>query len=232
MHRIAAATINQTPLDWTNNQARILKLICEAKTANVDFLCFPELCISGYGCEDAFFAADTSQKSLLVLKEIINSCDNIIVLVGLPLPFQGLLYNAVAVIQNQKLLGFNLKKNLPREGVHYESRWFHPWKRNKKTLFKFEGQSIPIGDLTYRFGELGVGIEICEEAWGSRSGLNSDECHVVFCPSASHFALEKYQSRVTLVENASRALSSLYVYTNLVGLEAGRLLYDGGSIME
>ena len=53
--KTAAAVINQTPFDWSGNTTRLTRLINEAKTKGVSLLCLPELCISGYGCEDAFY---------------------------------------------------------------------------------------------------------------------------------------------------------------------------------
>ena len=52
--KIAAATLNQTPIHWKRNYENIAKSIKEAKSKNVNILCLPELCISGYGCQDLF----------------------------------------------------------------------------------------------------------------------------------------------------------------------------------
>jgi NAD+ synthase (glutamine-hydrolysing) len=54
---VAAAVVNQTPLDWDGNQARLVAAIRGARAAGVSVLCLPEMCISGYGCEDAFMGA-------------------------------------------------------------------------------------------------------------------------------------------------------------------------------
>ncbi|MCZ8134370.1 MAG: NAD+ synthetase, partial [Algoriphagus sp.] len=54
--KIAGATINQTPLDWTGNLDRIIQAINHAKTEKVELLCFPELSITGYGAEDLFLS--------------------------------------------------------------------------------------------------------------------------------------------------------------------------------
>ena len=49
--------------------------------------------------------------------------------------------------------------------------------------------------------------------------------------SASHFALGKYKTREVLVKDASRKMQVHYVYTNLLGCEAGSLIYDGGAMI-
>ncbi|WP_291782176.1 nitrilase-related carbon-nitrogen hydrolase, partial [Cecembia sp.] len=62
--QISCATVNQTPLDWTGNLSRILACIDEAKKNGADFLCLPELCITGYGSEDLFLSYWYPQKAI------------------------------------------------------------------------------------------------------------------------------------------------------------------------
>ena len=52
--RLGGCALNQTPLDWDGNRDRIVAAIAAARETGVAILCLPELCISGYGCEDAF----------------------------------------------------------------------------------------------------------------------------------------------------------------------------------
>ncbi|MEM8710499.1 MAG: NAD(+) synthase [Planctomycetota bacterium] len=73
-------------------------------------------------------------------------------------------------------------------------------------------------------------FEICEDAWvANRPGARLAQLAVdaILNPSASHFAFGKRGRRQRLVQDASRALHTVYVYSNLVGNEAGRALYDG-----
>jgi NAD+ synthase (glutamine-hydrolysing) len=69
--KVAAAVLNQTPLDWDGNQARILAAIRAARDQQVSILCLPELCISGYGCEDAFHSPGVQEMARRVLLEIL-----------------------------------------------------------------------------------------------------------------------------------------------------------------
>jgi NAD+ synthase (glutamine-hydrolysing) len=54
--KIAGAAVNQTPLDWKGNLERIIGAINEARSQQVEILCFPELAITGYGSEDLFLS--------------------------------------------------------------------------------------------------------------------------------------------------------------------------------
>ena len=228
--RVAGATLNQIPLDFAGNRDRIVKLLEDARRHGVELLCLPELCITGYGCEDAFFSLAVAQQAEATLSEILPHTHGQTVLLGLPHYFQGALYNAAVLVQDGHILGVNAKRVLPREGVHYEPRWFRPWPFGKVVTTTLCGEQVALGDLRYQLGTLGVAVEICEEAWDSvpASAAHADAVQVVLNPSASHFALGKYAKREHLVANSSRSLQVFYVYSNLLGLEAGRLIYDGG----
>ena len=62
--KVAAAVLNQTPLDWDGNRANIVAAIEAARRQGVSILCLPELCITGYGCEDAFHSPGVQQTAL------------------------------------------------------------------------------------------------------------------------------------------------------------------------
>ncbi|MEZ4742039.1 MAG: NAD(+) synthase [Bdellovibrionota bacterium] len=72
-----------------------------------------------------------------------------------------------------------------------------------------------------------------EEAWASvpAASAYASKVDIVLNPSASHFALGKYRYRWQLVANSSRAMNAYYLYSNSVGLESGRLIYDGGVLL-
>ncbi|HEX7700959.1 MAG TPA: NAD(+) synthase, partial [Kofleriaceae bacterium] len=50
-------------------------------------------------------------------------------------------------------------------------------------------------------------------------------------PSASHFAFDKFAVRQRFVIEGSRAFGTAYLYANLMGNEAGRIIYDGGGLI-
>ncbi len=226
---VAGASLNQTPLDWEGNRQNILRAITAARKAGAQALCLPELCISGYGCEDAFHGESVAQSAWESLQKIIPHTQQLIVALGLPVSYKDELFNTVALVVDGKLVGINAKRLLAGYGVHYEPRWFKAWSLGCcETLHTLLGD-VPIGDLSYQIGKLRLGFEICEEAWGgSERQLGAgDRPDVLFNPSASHFAFGKYETVRTIVLEASRQAHALYVYCNLLGNEAGRIVYDG-----
>src|SRR5690606_3265010 len=91
--KVAAAILNQTPLDWAGNRERILRAIAEAKAQEVGILCLPELCITGYGCEDAFHSPGVQAAAARILLEVAPACRGMVVAIGLPLFYHRALYN-------------------------------------------------------------------------------------------------------------------------------------------
>lgn len=104
--RIAGASLNQTPLDWNNNTSNIIEAIEEAKKSKVEILCLPELCITGYGCEDMFLAPWVVQQAIEELHKIVSHTNNITVTLGLPIWYNEELFNTIALVSNSQILGW------------------------------------------------------------------------------------------------------------------------------
>jgi NAD+ synthase (glutamine-hydrolysing) len=237
--KVAAATLNQTPLDWDGNERRIRAMLARARAEGVGVLCLPELCISGYGCEDAFLSPAVRATSLEVLASLLPDTRGLVACLGLPLAHQKGVFNVSALVADGKLHGFVAKRALAGDGIHYEPRWFKPWPAGEVDVLERTAEDgtvrrYPIGDLVFDLGDVRVGFEICEDAWvANRPGtdLALRGVDVIFNPSASHFAFAKFAVRQRFVIEGSRAFGVAYLYSNLLGNEAGRVIYDGGGLI-
>lgn len=251
--KIGVAALNQTPLDWRGNTNRIIEVLRLAKKEGVQFLGLPEMVLSGYGCEDAYFSPGTHERALEALEAILPHTEGIIVNLGLPLRYQGALFNAIVVAGDGDIIAVVPKKFLAGDGVHYEPRWFKEWpsgftdlitreelhsksnsfhvsQSNQAAKESNKNKLIPIGDLCFQWKDIRFGYEICEEAWVAQrpgSHLAEHSVDLIFNPSASHFAFGKNEVRKRFVLEGARAFSCVYAYSNLLGNEAGRLIYDG-----
>lgn len=236
--KVAGAELNQTPLDWDGNQARIIEAISRAKAEQATILCLPELCIPGYGCEDMFFSPGVVRTSLESLFELLPHTRGMIALIGLPIMYQNRTFNGAALAVDGKLEGIVAKRFLAGSGIHYEPRWFTPWPAEKRVEIELhvKGQAlkVPFGDIFFNIAGVKMGFEICEDAWvANRPGreLYRHGMDIILNPSASHFAFEKFEIRKRFVLEGSRAFGVAYVYANLLGNESGRAIYDGGVII-
>ncbi|MBI3297841.1 MAG: NAD(+) synthase [Elusimicrobia bacterium] len=228
--RLATAALNQTPLDWSGNLRRCLEAVEQARAAGVSILCLPELALSGYGCEDAFHMAAVQRAAWRSLETLAAATEGMAVGVGLPVFHGGALFDAAALLVDGKLEGLVPKQNLAGDGLHYEPRWFKAWPAGARVLH----EGVPMGDLLLVVGGVGVGFEVCEDAWvparpgGSLSRRGAD---ILLNPSASHFAFGKQETRRRFVAEGSRAFGVAYAYANLLGNEAGRVIYDGALLV-
>lgn len=236
---IGAACVNQTPLAWDENFAHLVAAIEGARAAGVTVLCLPELAITGYGCEDAFFIDGVQDTAFSQLQALAPLTRGMVVGVGVPIYHEKALYNAAALLVDGAIGGFVAKQFLAGDGIHYEPRWFKSWPCGEvDTLERIANDGtvaqFPLGDLVFDIGGVRFGFEICEDAWVANrpgTGLALRGVDVIMNPSASHFAFDKFAVRQRFVTEGSRAFGVAYVYANLLGNEAGRIVYDGGALI-
>jgi NAD+ synthase (glutamine-hydrolysing) len=172
--------------------------------------------------------------ALQVLSELLPETGGLCVCFGLPVHSHKAVYNACCLVLDGKILGFVAKQALAGDGIHYEPRWFKPWPEGQRVEWELLGERYPVGDLVFDVGGVRIGFEICEDAWtAERPGgsLSKRAVDVILNPSASHFAFGKHLVRRRLVLEGARAFGVTYVYSNLLGNEAGRVIYDGDAII-
>ena len=259
---LATVSVNQTPLDWNGNARRITEALVSLSVPEAggpgvpELILFPELTISGYNCEDAFHSTDVTKRSLNSLLTIAETARKIlpetVVILGLPLRYNDLIYNCMAVVYQGRIIGLAPKSNLAGDGVHYEPRWFTAWKDKpgdeparvlidsgeySSALNKtpeFTAYEAPLGSFLFEFKGARFILEICEDSWvPARPAMNFLRSGVDFIlnPAASHFAFGKQNTRRNIALETSRNFITAYVSVNLLGCESGRTIYDGGGII-
>jgi NAD+ synthase (glutamine-hydrolysing) len=167
-----------------------------------------------------------------MLADILPATRGMAVALGMPVMVNRGLYNAAALVSNGELLGLTLKQHLAGDGLHYEPRWFRKWPAGAVERVELLGKQVPVGDLLYNCGGVRIGIEICRDAWvadrpGSR--LAAGGADILLNPTASHFAFGKQDIRRRLVLEGSRQFDVSFAFANLLGNEAGRAIFDGGT---
>ncbi|MBI3807771.1 MAG: NAD+ synthase [Nitrospirae bacterium] len=231
--RIAMAQMNPTVGDLDGNVRRITAWLREAKKAQADLVAFPELAITGYPPEDLLLKPRFIADNRRALHEIVRHCRGLAAVVGYVSQSDGLdpkqarssvvqagaheLYNAAAVIADQKLVTTYCKWYLPNYGVFDESRYFHP------------GRRLPL----IRLRGTVVGVNICEDVWlpdGPTGFQAAAGAEVIVNINASPFHLGKSRVREQMLATRARENGVVLTYTNAVGGQ-DELIFDGNSVI-
>ena len=235
--RVAALTPKIKVADCDYNTDRIIELMQEAFDKKTKAAVFPEMCITGYTCNDLFLHELLLEKALEGLKRIVKASEKMygmISFVGLPFEYCGKLYNAAAAVCNGKLLGLVPKKCIPNYGEFYERRQFTPG-FEKCVMADFEGEQVPFGiNQLFRcknVKNLVIGAEICEDLWTPNPPGIEHAMHgatlLVNC-SASNETIGKSAYRRELVKGQSARLVCAYVYSSAGEGESTQDIVFGG----
>ena len=124
--RLAAAIPNVRVANCEYNADRIRQLVMKAEEAQAEVVCFPELSITAYTCQDLFASQQLLDKAEIALMQIADVTRplNVTVIVGMPVSCDGMLLNCAVVISGGKILGAVPKSYLPCYREFYEMRWF------------------------------------------------------------------------------------------------------------
>ncbi|WP_312102770.1 NAD(+) synthase [Lachnoclostridium sp.] len=220
--KVAAITPNIKVADCEYNVNEIIHQIEEAKQKGAKVIVCPELCITGYTCEDLFLQNTLLTGALEGLNKLIDFSKDIDALIAVGMPFlkDGKLFNVAAVLYQGELLGVVPKRYIPNYSEFYEARYFG----NGNDIVEYvtiNHKKVPFGcKLIFSHKEipnLKVGIEICEDLWVPQppsGGLCQAGATVILNLSASNETTGKDIYRKTLVSNQSARLVCGYLYSS------------------
>ena len=238
--KVAAITPNVKVADVDYNCQEIVKRIQEAAEKDAKVMVFPELSITGYTCQDLFLQDALLEAAKCGLKTIKNYSRNIdgIIFVGLPLAFNGKLYNVAAAISRGKIQGIVPKIFLPNYSEFYEARHFMSGKDIQTTIV-IEGEEIPFGTNQIFTCEdmpsLRIAVELCEDLWvPNPPSVNHclEGANVIVNLSASDQIIGKARYRRNLVNSQSARLVCGYIYTSAGPSESTQdVVYSGHNII-
>ena len=237
--KVAAAVPAVKVADVEYNVQEIERLISLAESEHVELLCFPELCLTGYTCQDLFrqqLLLSHAEEGLIRLLEFTRQLD-VVSVVGLPVQAGGLLYNCAAVIQRGTLLGLVPKTYLPNYNEFYEKRWFASSQDLTPTPLYVAGSPVTLSAEPVLFETAdGVkfGVEICEDVWAPvppSNQLTMAGADIVLNCSASDELIGKHAYlRSLLAQQSARTLSG-YVYASSGFGESTQDVVYGGNAM-
>lgn len=237
---VAAAVPAVRVADCDYNVQQIESIIAQAEGMGVEVLVFPELCITGYSCQDLFhqrLLLEQSETSILKLLDFTRKLD-VVCIVGVPVIAGDILLNCAAVIQKGDLLGLVPKTYLPNYSEFYEKRWFASSQDLRPTEIRYAGNKITVSPQPTLFRTCdGVlfGIEICEDVWAPAPPSNYlalAGADLIFNLSASDELIGKHDYLKTLLSQQSARTISGYVYSGCgFGESTQDLVYGGNALI-
>lgn len=248
--KVGAAVPAVKVADVEYNVQEIERLIAVAEGEGVEVLCFPELSLTGYTCQDLFqnqLLLSKAEEGLLMLLDFTRKLD-VISVIGMPVQAGGLLLNCAVVIQSGTLLGVVPKTYLPNYNEFYEKRWFASAQDLSPVSIYLAGSPITLSaepKLFQTSDGVKFGIEICEDVWAPvppSNNLTMAGADIILNCSASNELIGKHRYLRSLLAQQSARTMSGYVYAssgfgestqdavyggNAMIFENGRLLVEG-----
>ena len=238
--KVAAAVPSVRVADCEYNLQQIENIIAMAEGRGVEVAVFPELCVTGYTCQDLFrqsLLLERAEESLLKLLDFTRNLD-IISIVGLPVAVGDVLLNCAAVVQRGSLLGLVPKTYLPNYSEFYEKRWFASAHDIRPNEVHYAGGSVMVTPQPTLFRTCdGVlfGVEICEDVWAPvppSSNLALAGADVVFNLSASDELIGKHAYLTDLLSQQSARTIAGYVYSGCgFGESSQDMVYAGNALI-
>lgn len=233
MLRIAMAQIDPTVGDIAGNMRLIKSWIKEARKAGADLVAFPELAVTGYPPEDLLLKPRFVSDNRRALDEIAKECKGLVAVIGYvgegsagrkKSQVSGMagvgryeLFNAAAVVADQRVIARYSQWVLPNHGVFDEMRYFHPGRH--VVLVMLRGVT--------------VAVNICEDIWspdGPTPLQAAAGAEVIVNINASPFHIGKSRAREQMLAARARENGVILASTNMVGGQ-DELVFDGNSMI-
>ncbi|HOW27061.1 MAG TPA: NAD+ synthase [Elusimicrobiota bacterium] len=218
--RVALAQINPTVGAIESNAEKIKDYALRANARGAHIVVFPELALTGYPPEDLLFKPqflrDGSSRIARLAEQLPPEMAAIVGFADRDKRAPSKIFNAAAVIHQNRVAVVYHKQNLPNYGVFDEQRYFTP------------GESSQV--LIIQNGL--IGLTICEDIWAPR-GAADDEARqgarLILNLSASPYHAGKSEDRLQMLRERVKETQAIFAYCNLVGGQ-DELVFDGSSL--
>lgn len=243
--RVATAIPSVKVGDCKYNAQQIENLIIQAEGKGVEIICFPELCITAYTCGDLFnqkLLTDEAEMGLISILDFTRSLD-IISIVGLPIYYNGVLFNCAAVIQKGRILGLIPKTYLSNYRELNEMRWFAPGYVLSDANVMICGQTVPLtNQLIFSTPSCRFGVELSQDAFAPiplSSELSLRGAEIIFNIGAESESTGKHDFLKSHLAHQSARCHCGYVFagagfgesTQDIVFAGKGLIYENGKLL-
>ena len=172
-----------------------------------------------------------------------KSCYGILLDIGMPVQHRNQRFNCRVLCLDGKILMIRPKMWLANDGNYREMRHFTPWMHPRQTeqfhlprmLQEVQGTThVVFGDAVVSTPDTCFGAETCEELFTPNAphiAMSLDGVEIITNSSGSHFTLQKLDTRLQLIMEATRKCGGIYLYANQQGCDGDRLYYDGSAMI-
>jgi len=212
--RVALAQVNPIVGDLAGNTRLIISRIDEAREAQADIVCFPELALTGYPPEDLVLKPAFVRDNLKQLEAVVAASRGISAVVGF-VDEQGEIFNAAAFIRDGEVKAVYHKVFLPNYGVFDEERYFAV------------GHECPILEQN----GIRIGLTVCEDCWypaGPMAWQAEHGAELLININGSPYHAAKRIERERMVAERAADYGAFVAYVNTVGGQ-DELVFDGNS---
>jgi NAD+ synthase len=216
--KLALAQLNPVVGDIAGNLRKARAARATAAAQDADLIVFTELYLTGYPLEDLVlkpalqqatreaceaFAADTSEGGPAVL-------------IGLPWAEGPWVYNAMALLDQGRIVSVRFKYNLPNYGVFDEKRVFAAGELP---------QPVAVRGLS-------LGVPVCEDIWSEEAcrALAEAGAKLLIVPNGSPYWSGKLPERLEVARARVAETGLPLAYVNQVGGQ-DELVFDGASFV-
>ncbi|MFM7085260.1 MAG: NAD+ synthase [Hyphomicrobium sp.] len=215
--KIAFAQLNCVVGDIEGNVSRIFSAYEDAKKQKADLIVFPELFLTGYPPEDLVLKPAFQKAAQDAIKNIARHLSpSTSILLGTIWPEDGVVYNAVVLLEEGDVRAVRKKVELPNYGVFDELR-------------VFSGGPLP---SPIDIKGVRIGVPICEDIWKDQVVECLNECgaEILIALNGSPFDWPKPDQRMNVCVARVTESKLPLAYINLVGGQ-DELVFDGASFV-
>jgi NAD+ synthase (glutamine-hydrolysing) len=234
--RIALAQLNTTVGDFDGNAAKVRTAAERARAAGARLVVFPELVLCGYPPRDLLDLPeflDRARRTLEALAQPAEWSRGLTLAIGFPERAEGApppgVYNAVALVEDGRLVATGRKSLLPTYDVFDEARHFLPAPSPTAASSRAAGAKL--------------GLSVCEDIWNDKRFWDRPRyardpigelvelgAELVVNVSASPYAVGKPALRERMLAASAREHRRPIAYVNQAGGNDA-LVFDGGSLL-
>ena len=219
--KVAAAVPQVKVADCNSNIEQIITLAAQAADEGCSIVLFPELSITAATCGDLFLQQNLLSSALQALQRLLDEQLETVVVVGMPMVYNGRLYNCAVVVAEGTICGV-----VPKS--YTDNTLFAAGRGTENRYIECCGQMVPFGsDQIFSFDGIKFGVEIGEDSLQiitPSAELASAGANIALCLASQPSYMDSYTKLQNRVKHHSEAIAGGYI---LCSAGAGESTTDG-----